>query len=92
MGLSRLEQETCITFNEAEPDAWVHTHRRALWRELERRGLVAEREDVLEGRVVAKAFRVPKDWIRIRPPRRVTTAQRAASRRNMRRLRAAGAD
>ena len=36
MGLSRLEQETIILFNEAEPTAEIYTHNKKLREKLER--------------------------------------------------------
>lgn len=79
MGLSRLEQETCITFNRAEDTAWLFTHEPRLWRLMADRGIRPVREDVLEGRIVARAYLVPKSWIRVRPSRKATPAQRAAA-------------
>jgi len=81
MQLSRLEQETIITFNEAEPDANIFTHNSALIRRLEK--LCRDRPDECsvaynQGSHGA-SFEVPKKWIRINPSRVLSDEQRIAS-------------
>ena len=83
MKLSRLEQETIINFNEAEQTASVYTHNKALRRKLDK--LAAERPEdchfASESRKgQAGDYIVPKSWIRVKPPRIASEAQREAAR------------
>lgn len=82
MKLSREEQETIVTYNEAEAIAAIYTHNRGLQKQLNR--LCSERPaDVKLIRTVhdgeAMEFEIPKNWIRIRPKRVASAAQRAAA-------------
>ena len=82
MKLSREERETVASYNEAEALASIYTHNRGLQKQLTR--LCSERPaEVKLIRTVhdgeAMEFEIPKKWIRIRPPRRATAAQRAAA-------------
>ena len=83
MDLSLYERETIINFNEAEQTASVYTHNRTLRRTLDR--LAQERpEDCRADRVshegAAADYIIPKAWVKIRPPRIASEAQKAASR------------
>lgn len=66
MNLSRQEQETIILFNEAEQEATVYTHNKALQRRLD--GFCAENPrctlEKMDGS--AKTYKVPKKSIRVR--------------------------
>ena len=82
MKLSREEQETIINYDESSGEASVYTHSGKLIRQLVK--LAAERPQ--ECRLVrefhdgaASEYAIPKNWIRIRPPRTATAAQRAAA-------------
>ena len=84
MELSLYERETIITYNEAESEASVYTHNKALRRTLDK--LAQERpEDCRVDRVghggAAADYTIPKAWVKIRPPRVASEAQKAASRR-----------
>lgn len=73
MQLSKYEQETIITFNEAEQTASVYTHNRAMRTKLDK--LAEERpEDCKVERVTQSRqsieFLIPKTWIRVHPPRK----------------------
>lgn len=75
MNLTNSERETILNFNESEDTASVYTHSRALRRKLDK--LSADRPE--ECRLVktchdgqATEFCVPKNWIRINPPRKGT--------------------
>ncbi len=48
-----------------------------------RRGIKPIREDRSEGRVIACTYEVPKSWIKISPPRRVSEEQRETARARM---------
>lgn len=68
MNLSRLEQETIITFNEAESFAEVFTHNGRLKRRLAE--LLEKRPEDVEYRgedYGSQRYRVPKKWIKINP-------------------------
>ena len=83
MKLSKLEQESIILYNEEEPTASIYTHNKALRRTLDK--LAQERpEDCRIDRVshdgAATDYSVPKSWVKIRPPRIASEAQKAASR------------
>ena len=82
MDLTAYEKETIINYNEGEPTASVYTHNRALRRTLDK--LAQERpEDCRIDRVShegAADYIIPKAWVKIRPPRIASEAQKAASR------------
>ena len=83
MNLSLYEQETIVNFNEEEATANVYTHNRTLRRKLDK--LAQERpEDCHIDRVshdgAATDYTVPKVWVKIRPPRIASEAQKAVSR------------
>lgn len=78
MKLSRYEQETVITYNEEEKTASVYTHNKALLRRLDK--LAQERPDecrIEKARPDAADYIIPKAWVRIRPPRRMSPEQKA---------------
>ncbi len=90
MRLSREEQETIITYNEAETLAAIYTHNRGLQKQLNR--LCSERPaDVRLIRTVhdgaAVEYLVPKTWLKIRPPRTASEAQKTAARLALQRAR-----
>lgn len=79
MNLTNFERETIMNFNEAEDTASVYTHSRALRRKLDK--LSADRpEDCKLFRTShdgqAAEFYVPKKWIKISPPRKMSEEQR----------------
>lgn len=83
MNLSLYEQESIVSFTEAEKSANVYTHNRALLRKLEK--LARDRPE--ECRLVkfshdgrAADYIVPKAWVKITPPRIASEAQKVASR------------
>ena len=84
MELSLYERETIINYNEGEPTANIYTHNKALRRTLDK--LAQQRpEDWRVDRVghggAAADYTIPKAWVKIRPPRVASEAQKAASRR-----------
>ena len=79
MNLSLYEQETIINYNEEEATASIYTHNRALIRKLdkfaqERPGDCHRQKTSHEGKAVD--FTVPKSWVKISPPRRLTEDQK----------------
>lgn len=81
MKLSRYEMETIINYNEAEATANIYTHNRALRQKLETWALDRPAECRLartSHNSKAVEFIVPKAWLRIKPPRAISDAQKAA--------------
>lgn len=81
MELSRYEMETIINLNEAEATADIYTHNRALRQKLETWAL----DRPTDCRLVRKShdgkaaeYVVPKAWLRVKPPRAMSDAQKAA--------------
>ena len=84
MNLSLYEQESVISFSEAEKTAIVYTHNKSLLRKLEK--LAQDRPE--ECRLVkfshsgrAADYIIPKAWVKITPPRIASEAQKAACRK-----------
>ena len=78
MRLSPTEQETICNYNEEEAEASVYTHNKALMNKLHR--LADQYPDACkliktchEGRAVEYA--VPKRWIKVTPPRKVSMTE-----------------
>lgn len=85
---SKDEQETIICFNELEAAASVFTFNRRLINLLAR--LAGERP--AECRLYRKydnscEYIVPKSWIRVKPPREASEAQKEAARAALQRMR-----
>lgn len=78
MSISRLEQETIINFNEAEPMDTIYTHNGALKRKLAK--LAKERPaDVRHSRSFpegAEEYVVPKRWVKVNASRILTDEER----------------
>lgn len=79
--LTRYERETIINYNEGENVASISTHNRALQRYLKQRAMDRPSECHLEkvshgGKAVD--YIIPKSWIHIYPPRKISDKQRAA--------------
>lgn len=90
MKLSKEEQETIINYDESSGEASVYTHSGKLIRQLGR--LAAERPaDVRLIRTThdgaAVEYLVPKTWLKIRPPRTASEAQKTAARLALQRAR-----
>jgi len=78
MKLSRVEMETIINFNEAEPEANVYTHNSALIRRLEQ--LCKDRPDECkpgynQNEPRGRSFDIPKKWLKVNPTRILTEEQ-----------------
>lgn len=78
MNLTRQEQETIITYTEAEQTAEVFTYRPSLMRQLD--ALCLERPDeakhTRDNGDGGKTYIIPKSWVKIRPTRILSQAQR----------------
>ena len=84
MNLSLYEQESVISFNEAEKTANVYTHNKALRRKLEKLAQDRPEEcriDKLSHSGRAADYIIPKAWVKITPPRIASEAQKAACRK-----------
>jgi len=78
-GSDRLaELETICRYDRAGDTASVFTCERGLAATLRRRGLKPTRENRRRGRVESWLFEVPKSWISVRPPRRMSESSRRA--------------
>lgn len=78
--IPRIEQETTITYNQAEEEADLFTAAAPFWRKLERRGYKSYKEDKVSGEVIGKWFRIPKSRISIRSSReRILSPEQQAS-------------
>lgn len=86
MHIPRIERETIITFNEAEPTANVYTMNPALQRKLAR--LAQECPDSVKLSSTFKDFAVeytvPKKSIKVNKPRKISTSYRAILTENAR--------
>ena len=91
MSLSRYEQETVITFNEAEPSATVYTYNGKLKRKLI--ALCTERpqdtKQTAEDGKGGLTFRIPKKWVKVNPGRILTEEQRKEMKERGRKLKLA---
>ena len=79
----RHERETIVGYDETPDEANVYTCNAALMRKIEGHGIVAYREHRSNGKVYAKEYHVPKRWVKISPPRRVSLEQRERQRGRM---------
>ena len=78
MRLSNYEKETIFLFNEADREASVFTYNDALKKQLEAL-CVSHPEQVLrteDNGYGGLTFALPKKWLKIKPPRILSAAQR----------------
>lgn len=85
--LTKYEQETILRYDQAEPDACCFVSDPSLIRKLDE--MSAEREEVT---CVRRGdgwgdYRIPKSWIKIRPPKQLSDEQRAKLADRMREVR-----
>lgn len=66
--LTKLERETVVVFNEAEPDAELYTCSQPMMRKMDK--LVAEdsRFSVVKQDEVSKTYKFPKRYFKVRKP------------------------
>ena len=89
MGLSNLEKETVILFNEKEETASVYTHNGRLLRYLQR--MQSERPEeallVSEDEVFgSKTYQVPKKWVKIMASRVLSEEAKATLAERVRKI------
>lgn len=81
MKLSNQERETVIVFNEADSTAEVFTYNSRMQRTLAK--LAADRpgdaQHIKTNPEGGATYRIPKGWVKIKPPRSQSEAQKAAS-------------
>ncbi len=88
MGLTRYEKETIVNWNEAESSASVYTFNRALQEQLLQACLdyPGQASCTADNGCGGLTFSLPKKWVKVRPPRTLSSAQREAlARMNSRR-------
>lgn len=76
--MKRIERETIINFNMEEASAWIGTRIESFKNKLKKLGIqpVSQQGDY-------ECFVVPKNWIKVRPPRKMTAKQRKGSSERM---------
>lgn len=67
--LTRLERETIITFNEAEPDAEIYTASKTMMRKLDKLMSQTDVIRMVKEDEVSKTYICPKKLIKVRKPR-----------------------
>ena len=84
MNLTRYEQETIVNYNEEEKTASIYTHNAALRRRLDELARIRP-DDCKIGRTSrdgqAAEYSIPKSWIKVKPPRVASEAQKEALRK-----------
>ena len=82
--LLKVEQETIILFNAAEPDAKVYTRDKTVMRKLD--ALVAEFPEIykcIKVTDIDKMYTMPKRYVSYRKPRKISEERRAQIRGQM---------
>lgn len=82
--LFKVEQETIILFNVAEPDAKVYTRDKTVMRKLD--ALVAEFPEIykcIKVTDIDKTYSMPKEYVSYRKPRTISSVRREQIRRQM---------
>lgn len=67
--LTRLERETIITFNEAEPDAEIYTASKTMMRKLDKLMSQTDVIRMVKEDEVSKTYICPKKMIKVHKPR-----------------------
>jgi len=81
------EKETIINWTDADDFAVVYSCHRRIWTRLEKLGIKPVRvSKSRNGRVDGKEYHVPKKWIKISRPRRMSEEQKLRSKELMKRL------
>lgn len=76
--MKRVERETVISFNDEEEQARISTRQKKVKTRLKKLGVAphSKQSDY-------ECYMVPKSWIKISPPKRVSENQRKAARKNI---------
>ena len=90
MTIQLFERETTILWSdESKTKATIETPNVALQRKLESRGLVGKVKHEFEG-VTYKEYQVPKAWVKITPPRKMSEEQKKSAGERLNKLREQG--
>ncbi len=76
--MTKVERETVINFNDEEQVASIGTRQKKVKTHLKKLGI-----ELHHKQADYECFLVPKSWIKITPPKRVSENQRNAARRNI---------
>ena len=85
--LARVEQETIILFNVAEPNATVYTRDKAVMRKFD--ALVAEFPEIykcIKVTDIDKTYSMPKEYVSYRKPRRISMERRTQIKEQMKEI------
>lgn len=86
--LTRLEQETIIVYNAAEPNVEVYTADPVMMRRMDK--LCEKRPEVfriIKSDLISKTYMCPKKCIRVKAPRQMTEEQKQAAGERLARVR-----
>lgn len=74
----KLEQETTIVYNEAEPDAMLWSASASFQRRMAKLGIMPYKTAPRERGAQSAWYRVPRQWIKVKPPiaKQLTEEQR----------------
>lgn len=83
MELTAVEKETIINYNEAEQTAAVYTHNKSMIRKLNE--LTRTKPEACKLITTSRGgqaveYEIPKTWVKIKPPRIASEAQKEAAR------------
>lgn len=85
--LARVEQETIILFNVAEPNATVYTRDKAVMRKFD--ALVAEFPEIykcIKVTDIDKTYSMPKEYVSYRKPRKISMERRTHIKEQMKKI------
>lgn len=86
--MTKEDRKTCISYNNAQDTATILTYNIKMKNHLAK--LAEEHPDEVtltgSGKDGSMLYSLPKEWVNIRPPRRLTEEQREAARKNARRM------
>lgn len=85
--LARVEQETIILFNVAEPNATVYTRDKTVMRKFD--ALVAEFPEIykcIKVTDIDKTYSMPKEYVSYRKPRKISMERRTQIKEQMKKI------
>lgn len=85
--LNNFEKETSILYNEAESTAEICTYNKTLKSRLEKLAAEYPDECVRLGRDDLSKYTVPKKWIKVSPPKKISEEQRQAAAERLKKYR-----
>ena len=84
--LTKEEMETTINFNEAEPLATIYTCSGKLQKRLDEMAEDLDEVECVESNGIGKSYILPKKFIAVHRPRRLTDEQKEAARERARNM------